>query len=239
MSIHRRQFLKGLGLGAGAAFLSPVMQQAMGMQCFDSPNLPRRFVFVMQGNGIAGDYLTAPGAAPIVDETEELIAVPDLSGHDTNILSALAGNGSTLDLRPHATALLNVSNKIAGGGHTSYFRAMSCSKDPQETFDAWLARKLYVDAPFDAIRLGVTPSLDVPFQYDDMFLDQYNVAQPIFATPTEAFTGIFGSVGGGYSARSFQTDQHLLDFAKRDISAALSTFSGNSRERLKLETYLS
>ena len=40
MSIHRRQFLKGLGLGAGAAFLSPVMQQAMGMQCFDSPNLP-------------------------------------------------------------------------------------------------------------------------------------------------------------------------------------------------------
>ena len=106
---------------------------------------------------------------------------------------------------------------------------MSCSKDPQETFDVLLARKLYVDAPFDAIRLGVTPSLDVPFQYDDMFLDQYNAAQPIFATPTEAFT-IFGSVGDGYSARSFQTDQHLLDL-KRDISAALSTFSGNSRER--------
>ena len=52
MSMQRRTFLKGLGLGAGAAFLSPVMQHAMGMQCFDSPEVPRRFVFVMQGNGI-------------------------------------------------------------------------------------------------------------------------------------------------------------------------------------------
>ena len=39
--------------------------------------------------------------------------------------------------------------------------------------------------PFDAIRLRCHTQSDVPFQYDDMFFDQYNVAQPIFATPTE------------------------------------------------------
>ena len=88
MSIHRRTFLKRLGLGAGAAFLTPVMQQAMGMQCFDAPETPRRFVFVMQGNGIAGSYLTTPGAEDWLKTTDETRVIPELMASSTNILSA-------------------------------------------------------------------------------------------------------------------------------------------------------
>ena len=238
MGLPRRTFLKGVGLGTGAAFLSPVMQHAMTMQCFDAPELPRRFVFVIQGNGIRPDYLTTPGAEDLVDTVEQTRMLQELSPSPTNILSALSGTGGELDLTPYATALLNVSSKIAGGGHTCYYRALSCSSEPRETFDAWLARKLYVNAPFDAIRLGVIPSTTTPFQYDNMFLNEYGVSQPIYANPKEAFNGLFGSIGKGDVARNFRTEQHLLDFAKRDVSAALSTFSGNSRERAKLETYL-
>ena len=150
---------------------------------------------------VSARLLTTPGAEEVVDTVDQTRILQELSPSPTNILSALAGTGSELDLTPHTAALLNVSSKIAGGGHTCYYRALSCSSDPRETFDAWLARKLYVNAPFDAIRLGVIPSISTPFQYDNMFLNEYGVAQPIFANPKEAFNGLFGSIGKGGGAQ--------------------------------------
>ena len=65
-----------------------------------------------------------------------------------------------------------------------------------------------------------------------------NKPAPLILDPTVAFDTVFGSVGDPAQQRVFRSRRDLLSFARIDVRRALQGFSGNSRERLKLETYL-
>jgi hypothetical protein len=213
------------------------MRQAMAQECFDAPEMPRRFVIMMQGNGIE-EHTLMSDTARAVHDTKEPDSVAEVEGLDGGVMHALRGDSGQLDLTPQALSLLHVSSLIAGGGHSAMHKALSCSKDRRETFDSYLARHLHGAEPFDAIRLGVTGKSDESLQYG-MCYSESNGQLPIIANPVDGFSTLFGSVSSGNAGREFATQRELLDFARSDINAALRAFSGSSRERQKLESYLS
>ena len=235
MSVNRRQFLAGLG--ASAAFLGPWASAARAAECFDRPGTPRRFVIVMQGNGIYPEHLLSAEATAAGTDPFSMSSISGLTPTDESILAPLQGGERGIDLTAHAAVIHGLSNTIAGGGHTSFHRATSCAKGPQETIDSWLARTLFDTAPFDAVRMSVAARPTTNLQYG-MHLGPRGENLPLLANPTSAFAALFGSAGEGASARQFGTDRAILDFARDDVRASLATFSGSSRERQKLEAYL-
>ena len=62
MTLNRRGFIRQVGVGAGAAYLSPLLNWAHAQG-----RSPRRFVFVVEGNGIEpGAFLSANARAASV-----------------------------------------------------------------------------------------------------------------------------------------------------------------------------
>lgn len=231
MSVHlnRRRFLGGVGLGAAAGLFAPVLSR---LHAQTPP--ARRFVFVIQGNGIEGHNFKAPGVANAADLSTPT-AYPTL---DAPALAALVGGNGALDLRPHSTALLGLSSKIAGGSHTAQFKALTCSKDRRQTIDSVLADAVYQDQVFRALRLGTGAQQNAKLQYNMSY--QSAVAQlPIILNPTDAHGYIFGSVSAGPGGQAFINQGELLSFAAADAQRSLAAFSGSSRERQKIESYIS
>ena len=58
MMQHRRGFLRSLGLGAGATFMSPLLSRAYAQ----AGQAPRRVVIVVEGNGIEPIAFVSPRA---------------------------------------------------------------------------------------------------------------------------------------------------------------------------------
>ncbi len=92
------------------------------------------------------------------------------------------------------------------------------------------------DAPFDAVRLGVTAS-GSPLDFGTCAYEQGRGA-PMILQPRSAFDSLFGSVGDDASRASFGRRRGLLDYATTDVQRALSSFGGSTKERVKLERYL-
>ena len=59
--ISRRSLLKGLTLGAGTSLLGPVLQQLMAYADGAPQAVRRRFVFVVQSNGINPNHIIPSG----------------------------------------------------------------------------------------------------------------------------------------------------------------------------------
>lgn len=235
-------------MGAGALLFGPLIRHALA----EAP-LPRRFVLVVEGNALEPTTLVSP-------QTRAAIAAQasgDVSGRwfynryrhtapiivdgDLNAARILDPLGE--DLTPHAAAILGLSSKIAGGGHTTYAGALSCARATPaspggETFDVWLSRQAAVvgDAPFDVVRLGLSSGTG-SLGHDTCAYGPGRPA-PIILDPTLAFNTLFGAVAGAAGQRAFRDKTELLDFAAADVQRALSTFSGNATERAKLEQYL-
>lgn len=237
--LRRRTFLKGLGLGVGASLLGPLVGSALAEGALEggAGDVPKRVVFVITGNGMYPGPLISPlTQAALAGPRDALVEVPgDLASAPG--LSALAGADGALDLTPHSVAIHGLSSKIAGGGHTSLFKALSCSKARQQTIDAWLARRLHTTHPFPALRFGVTESSSAQLQYG-LCLDGPGRDMPIIANPVDAHTALFGSIAQGAGQQQFESKAALLDFARGDIRAVQQQFVGNGRERQKLDAYL-
>ena len=87
------------------------------------------------------------------------------------------------------------------------------------------------------MRLGVSPSLTQKLQYGACGFAARQPA-PVIVDPTAAYSSLFGVIASAESQREFTDRTDLLTFASADVERALSTFSGSSRERAKLERYL-
>jgi len=254
MAMKRRRFLQALGLGAGATLLSPLIHRAWadGATC-------RRFVIVVEGNGVYANSLLSDGARSAI-EAAGADAIGDARvihrgyRHETPIevtgdrlatglcLGVLAGDAMNISLEERAAVLYGLSSKISGGGHSAYFGALGCYRGSATTpagptIDAVLAHQNAGNAPFDAVRLGITGSRNARLQYQTCAFGAGRPA-PVITEPGSAFNNLFGSVAVGAGAQRFQQRGELLDFANEDVTHALSLFNGSSDERLKLERYL-
>ncbi len=234
----RRTLLKS---AAGAALLGPFLREALGA------DLPARVVFVLECNGIYPVNFLSTGAREALGPSKvgnDLMfwrlypsAARTLTGDalaTAPCLTPLASSGGNLSLENRAAVLLGLSSDITGGGHSSGTGALSCAVDgAAPTIDAVLAPRLKRAAPFDAIRLGTSSAL-TPIVYQTCSFGPGRPA-PILVNPALAYDTLFGAITAGAGA---QERSALFDFARGDVQATLSTFRGNSNERLKLERYL-
>ena len=68
MNTQRRNFLKGLSLGAGGLVLNPVLNQIRA-EAAGVSKTPPRFVFVVEGNGLPPDQVCPEGIKYVGEET--------------------------------------------------------------------------------------------------------------------------------------------------------------------------
>lgn len=232
LSLSRRRFIRAMGLGAGAAIVSPLVHRAFAE---GDMNTPKRVVICMNGNGIEQHNFMSDPARAAGTDADMLQEV--MGGLETApALSALAGGNGELDLRPHTAALIGLSSTITGGSHTTQYKSLSCSKGRAQTVDSWLADCLHGDQPFRALRLGSVESENTTLQYG-MCMDNPSRQLPIIANPVQGHATVFGSLASGQAGEDFANNGKLFEFALTDAQRAVTSFVGSSRERAKLENY--
>ncbi len=248
-----------MGLGAAAPLFLPFANRVAAQ---DMGHIPRRVVIVLAGNGIESKTLLSPltqtaleasSGASLADLRFNFfhhythtspIVTRDAGLGDALALSSLRPQPNQLDLTGQAAVVYGLSNKVAGGGHSAGYGAHSAasaggSSPTAISIDAWLANALTQrhDTAFDAIRLGVSPSLTQKLQYGACGFAARQPA-PVIVDPKSAYASLFGVIASADSQREFTDRSELLTFASTDVRRALSAFSGSSRERAKLERYL-
>lgn len=249
----RRQFLKALGIGAAAGMMYPFYRSVQAAE-----DGPKRFVIFVEGNGVephnfmsqaTRSALEAAGADDLEGTRHSYrkyahdspVVTPSAGLSDAPSLSSLASNNGEPSLEQKAAVVLGLSSKIAGGGHSTGVGALCATPGGIPTgpsIDHYLSGVGAVrdQTPFQAVRLGVVGD-NTRLNYSTCALGPEAPA-PITCDPTSAFNSLFGSVAEGAGQRAFTERRELLDFAINDVNRALRTFSGNSREREKLERYL-
>ncbi|MEZ4462656.1 MAG: DUF1552 domain-containing protein [bacterium] len=255
MRFTRRNFLQAMGFGAGAFLFAPFTNSIARAQATG----PKRFVVVIEGNCIEPiAFLSGPAQQKLeADSTgviggkrwfgrsythDSPIEIPNSNLSSAPALSPLSVTGE-LDLSDKSAVVFGLSNKVAGGGHTTHCGALSCTRSTaaapgDQTIDHWLGQQAAVrnGTPYDVMRLGISAS-SAKLAYQTCAFGKGNPA-PIIVDPTTAFNQAFGSVATGAGQMAFSERSQLLDFAHADATRALNAFSGNSRERFKLEQYL-
>ena len=257
-SLGRRSLLRAVGLGAvglgaGASLFTPLLTR-LASAC--TP-IPRRFVFVVDGNGFDASMLLTDSARAALDATRSSpiatdriwsrsyrhtapLVVPAADLATAPGLGPLAADGA---VAAQTSVIYGLSSKVAGGGHSSRHGMLASSRSIGGspggiTIDAHLAGLSAVrcDLPRDAVRLGVDGS-GQPLDFGTCAYARGRAA-PVMLNAGSAFDALFGVVGDEGSMTAFSRRRQLLSFAREDTRAALATFPGNSRERAKLEQYL-
>lgn len=253
--LTRRGLLAGFGFGAGAMMFDPFFRRAFA----GGPDA-RRFVFVVEGNGLEPVNFITPDALAAIDASasQSIAALRwgyryyghtspiELPGDDLGAaisLDPLRATDSRADLTEKAAVVLGLSSTITNGGHSTYFGALSStrstsSKPAGQTIDAWLAEQPGVRAatPFDAVRVGMCSDGAILANATCAFAADRSA--PVTLDPTLVYQNLFGFIPGSSGAISFARRSMQLDFAIDDVQLALKAFPGNSRERAKLEAYL-
>lgn len=258
MNWTRRRFLQAMGASAAAPLLLPLMRQVFAA---DTSMIPRRFVIVVEGNGVEPVNLLSQAARAALDPGGSAInkrrvftgvyggGTPrEISGalSTAPALGALAQDG----IEAQSSVVLGLSNTIAGGGHSSIYGGLGCMRSmgitpAGETIDAALAKLPWVRgeaqgrgvAPFEAFRACIHSNINAQ-TVNGLCAFGEGAPAPLFVSQDAAYGYLFGSAATGEAGRMFATRNKMLDFTRRDIERALSTFSGSSLERAKLEAYL-
>lgn len=251
----RRNFLKGIGLGLSAPLLYPLLKN---VHAADSASVPRRFVFLVEGNGIEpNSFLSSAMRQHLETQTGAVIGSERLLfkkyTHDTTQVVANAGLSDALCLGPLAdidgtgsleaqsTVLLGLSSKITGGGHDTNFGALSSSFAPRRPTHATIDHHLSTladvrrDTIFDVVRLTTGGRGKVA--YDTCARGPGEIA-PMIIDPVSAFNKLFGWLATGAGAKTFEQRSRLLSLAQKDADRAVRAFSGAADEREKLQRYL-
>jgi hypothetical protein len=239
MSLHRRDALKGISLGAGSLILTPVLTK-LTAQAAGVAAQPKRFVFVVESNGF-----TPQQGAP-VDYVRKPREQKPLGGPDKLVDFSLADKKLPLALEPLApwqdkvTILQGLSGKICGGGHSNNFQALGCFGQGRggkgestdvlgETIDGALAKANPGIFPF--LGLGVSKRLENSVLYN---VSAWAADKPLphMVKPDQVYAALFGSVAGGMAKQEFVAKNNLLDFIRDDVKRVEKSLAGPEREQL-------
>lgn len=255
MTVNRRQVLKGVSFGAGGVLLAPIVAklraEAAEAGSAAAAAAPKRFVFVVEGNGLPWSQIQPKGIA----RNAKLISS---GGYDARnggeartgvVDKPLAGEALPPALEPvkahrdRLTIIQGLSGKMTSGGHSNDFGALgaynargtpgSSGSVAGETVDHALGRRL--NGLFPQIGLGISD------RAEDTVIYNSSASGPGKALPTQcrpdlAYQALFGSVAGGDARKAFDTQKNLLDHMVADVKRAEAALAGPERE--KLETYL-
>ncbi|QDU98821.1 DUF1552 domain-containing protein [Lignipirellula cremea] len=228
MSLHRRDALKGLTLGAGSLVLSPLLQKLQA-EAAGTEEMPRRFVFMLQPQGLQS-WAVLP----------QEIDRPS-SGVERKVVRSL--NELTLadDVQPlkrykdRVSILQGLNGKHVYPYHGGQFGALGGflkGRTPAgETIDAALA-KAY-PATFPLVGLGIGSDLNAIYCSSAWGENQ---AIPTMCNQSYAYDVLFGSVLEGEDYVRFDRRSNLLDFLKEDVKRVQQKLAGE--ERRKFDVYV-
>lgn len=242
MTMNRRDVLKGMTLSAGGLLLSPILGK---LQAYASgrPQAPKRFIFVVESNGVRPEQL-APSGIQRRPRPQQ-----PLNGPEELVDVSLADRELPFSLQPIArwkdrvTIVNGLSGRICGGGHSNNFGALGCFPTPREssaitdeTIDGALAKTL--PGIFPHIGLGISKRLENNVIYNISALGP-NRGLPTMCKPDQAYAALFGSVAGGRARQDFLARNNLLDFLREDVRRVEGRLAGEEREQLGayLETF--
>lgn len=237
MSIHRRDLLKGISLGAGSLVLAPALSQ-LAARAAGKAQLGKRFVFVVESNGVRPEQISPAGV-----DRKPRNQSPGGPSELTNI--SLADKELPFSLEPlkpfkdRVTIVNGLSGRVCGGGHSNNFQALGAygagranggesTAVEGETIDGALARTM--PGIFPHIGLGMSKRLDSNVIYNISALEK-NRPLPTMCKPDQAYATLFGSVAGGAAKQEFAAKNNLLDFLRTDIKRAEAELVGDEREQ--------
>lgn len=237
MTLHRRDALKGLSLGAGALVLSPILSR-LEAQAAGTAARPKRFVFVVESNGVRPEQISPVGVERKPREQRpggptEFVDVP------------LADRELQFSLEPlkpwkdKLTIVEGLSGRVCGGGHSNNFMALGAFGAGRgnggeslaieaETIDGALAKT--IPGIFPHIGLGMSKRLENNVIYNISALEK-DRPLPTMCKPDQAYAALFGSVANGAAKQEFAAKNNLLDFLRRDIKKVQGELVGQEREQ--------
>jgi hypothetical protein len=231
----RRDWLRGVSLGSSGLLLSPVLRQLQAHAAGVDAR-PRRFVFVVEGNGLIPEQIQPQGITRRKDNYGR-------SKGDSVIDRPLAGHQLPRALEPLApyreslSIIQGLSGRICGGGHSNNFGALGVypgkSGPAGETIDAALAKAL--PGIFPHLGLGISDRPEHSVIYNISALAP-GKALPTQCRPDLAYAALFGSVAEGNGKKAFDAQANLLDFMVEDVRRLERELAGPERE--KLQDYL-
>ncbi len=242
MALDRRDALKTLGLSAGATFLSPLLSR-IEAQAAGKAIAAKRFVFVVESNGVRPEQLAPSGVVrkPRQQQT--------LNGPEEFIDVSLSDKTLPFSLEPvkawknKVTVVEGLSGRICGGGHSNNFGALGCYPTRGEsttilgeTVDGALAKHL--GGIFPHLGLGISKRLESNVIYNVSAMGA-NKGLPTICKPDQAYSALFGSVADGAAKQEFAAKNNLLDFLKDDVKKAEANIAGTEKEQFGayLETF--
>ena len=242
MMTNRRNFTKGITLGASGAVLMPLLRQMEAHAAGRSDGFPKRFVFVIKSSGITPAAIRPEGID--IGDDDNLL---DLKLTDHQLPPTLR----SLDPFKEAMMILEgLSGANFGGNHSSYYGALSCHHSPEKPAAATLDCLLGQLNPAPFRNYGFAPNgHSIGNNYGPIVQDTavfpkisaygQNSPMPYQASAEKAFRELFGSAldlkTGGKKEFALQTN--LLDFLSEDTKRLAKQISPEERE--KLEHYLS
>ena len=242
MTVHRRDALKGMTLSAGSVLLAPILAR-LEAQAAGKPITARRFVFVVESNGVRPEQLApsgikrSPRRQGPLNGPAELLDVPL---KDRELPFSLEPIKQWQD---RVTIVQGLSGRVCGGGHSNNFGALGCFPTPREstgirgeTIDGALAKA--VPGIFPHVGLGISKRLENSVIYNISALGP-NKGLPTMCKPDQAYATLFGSAAGGDAQKEFAARSNLLDFLRDDVKRVESRLAGEEKEQLGayLETF--
>lgn len=224
---------------AGTALaLVPFFQHMRAHAAGDAAGLPKRFVFVVRGNGLRPYGVVPEGLEQYGAGQFKAEKVIDEALVDRPL------NESMKSLEPFKDRLSIVqglSSKICKGPHGGHYGVLGAytsgdhAPPRKETIDYALAKQFPGIFPHLAFHIGTKS--DELFRYLDVSAMGRNTRTPAYVSATLAYKDIFGTVMKGADAEvETQAKANLMDFLVDDVKRAKKSLS--SEEREKLDHYL-
>ncbi|MDX1565644.1 MAG: DUF1552 domain-containing protein, partial [Phycisphaeraceae bacterium] len=201
--ISRRSMLKGVSLGTGGALLVPMLNQ---LQAAEAGQPPKRFVFLVEGNGLNPSQIQPKGIK--LENRQKREKFEDLSLKDHDLPEALE---PIAEYKDRMCIIQGLSGRITGGGHSNNFGALGAYNGrggvgnsggaPAATIDGALARHL--GGIFPHVGLGITDKPQHTVIYNCSAWGP-NQKLPTQCRPDIAYSALFGAVAKGRAAEEFK-----------------------------------
>lgn len=241
----RRTFLERLGLGVGAAILSPIAQTLV-KEARGQTSTRKIAVFVLHAHGMNYDFSFTPPEFKRPDDKAHTWAVLDGPKNYT-----WPGMLKTLERHRSRMLLLDgLANQPRSGvsGHSAGYSALSCFAAPNGaandggglpggvTIDQFIGQKIGMSTRRRSVLFGASKHRDA--QIARIFAGARGKPEPHFQSPALLFNDLFGTIVTDASGvnRGAAKQRVLLDTMRADIKRLQGAFAG--AERQKLDHYL-
>lgn len=243
----RRQLIKTMGLGIGAAALTPIVQNLKLQAAGEYSKIPKRFVFVVCSNGLKSHsiqplnlkkYIQSQGGK---SKNLDSFRNNKFIDHKLNKTKLHNTMKSLEPFKDQTNIIRGLSSGICSGSHSGEYGILGSYTSPintpprQETFDGTLSK--IFPGIFPHLGFEMANNIDTMITYPKISALGKNKNIPFYANPMMAYKDLFGTVlTGGKLKSEFDINKNILDFLVGDVKRAKKDLVYSEKE--KLDHYL-